>query len=94
MNETDQTGIYKSISTLGQVVGLAATILGTPLAYDATKRPLFLYFIKTWGRDWAEFLVLAMGGIEAALIYIVVSLLFTAGVIWIITTLAMRRFKG
>lgn len=92
MNE-EQSGLHKSISTLGQLVGLAATILGTPLVYDATKRPLLSYFIKTWGRDWAELLVLAMGGIEAALIYILVSLLFTAGVLWLITTLAMRRFK-
>ncbi|MFT3815215.1 MAG: hypothetical protein QM740_17840 [Acidovorax sp.] len=88
------TGLYNGISTLGKVVALAAAILGTPLLYNATKGPLFSYFVKTWGRDWADLLVLTMGGIEAAVIYISVSLLFTAGVIWLITTLAMRRFRG
>ena len=92
MNE-DQSGLYKTISNLGKVVGAAAVLLGTPLLYDATKRPLFSYFAKTWGRDLAEYLVLAMGAIEAYLIYVSVSLLFTAGTIWVITTLAMRRFK-
>lgn len=91
--EEDQSGLYKTISTLGKVVAAAAGLLLTPMLYEASKRPLFAYFAKTWGRDLADILVMVMGTIEAYLIYTSVSLLISAGTIWAITALTMRRFK-
>ncbi len=90
-NET--SGLYKSISALGKAVALAATLIGTPLLFDATKGPLYTYFLKTWGADIAWILVWVMGAIEAYVIYASVSFLFTAGIVWIMTTLAVRRFR-
>lgn len=90
----DQNGIYKQVSTLGKVSAIALTILTTPAVYEVTKPPLLSYFSKTWGRAVAEWLVILMGVIEAYMIYALVSLAITSGVVWLIVTSAMRRFRG
>ena len=96
MNQESQentSGLYKSISLLGQVIAVAAVILGMPLVFGMTKVPLYLYLAGSWGRDIAGILVWVMGAIEAYLIYVSVSLLVTAGIVWFTTTLAMRQFR-
>ena len=89
----EPSGLYTSVSTLGKVIGVAAVILGTPMVYGMTKAPLFSYLSAAWGRDIAGPLAWVMGAIEAYLLYESVSFLFTAGVIWAVTRLAMRRFE-
>ena len=91
MNET--SGLYKGISALGNAVALAVTLLGTPLVFEITKRPLYRYFRDAWGSDLATYLVWAMGGIEGFIIFATTALLFKAGVVWALTALAMRRFN-
>ena len=90
----EPSGLYKSVSTLGKVVAVAAVILGTPLVFGMTKLPLFSYLAASWGRDIAGILVWVMGAIEVYLIYEATAFFFTAGVIWGLTALAARRFKG
>lgn len=92
MNQ-DTSGLYKSISSLGNAIALGAAVIGTPTAFDLTKDFLFAYFYRLWDSEIAAILVLVMAGIEAYVIYAATSFLFTAAVIWIITTLAVRRFK-
>ncbi len=91
MNET--SGLYKGISALGNAIALAAMILGTPLVFSVTKRPLYAYFMDTWGPDFAVYLVWLMGGIEGFIIFSTTALLFKSGVVWTLTSLAMRRFR-
>ena len=93
MNEENTSGLYKSISLLGNVIAVAAVILGMPLVFGMTKVPLYVY-LASWLRwDFAGILVWVMGAIEAYLIYVSVSFLVTAGIVWTTTTLAMRQFK-
>lgn len=91
--QQEPSGLYKSISTLANVIAFVVMLMGTPLLFDVTKWPLFRYFVKTWGRDIASLLVWLMGAIEAYLIYMAASFLLTAGIVWLVTALAMRRFK-
>lgn len=91
--EQSPTGLYKTISTFADIIAVVAVIMVTPHVFNLTKRPLFSYFIKYWGRDFAELLVWVMGAIEAYLIFMATSLLLTGTVIWLVTTLIMRRFK-
>lgn len=92
MNQ-DTSGLYKSISSLGNAIALGTAVIGTPMAFDLTKDFLFGYFYNIWGGEIAAILVLVMAAIEAYVIYAAVSFLFTAAVIWIMTALAVRRFK-
>jgi hypothetical protein len=78
--EQGPSGFYKIISTLGQILGVAAAILGTPLLFSMTKLPLYSYLRDARGRDIASILVWVMGAIEAYLIYVSVSLLFASTV--------------
>jgi len=89
----DTSGLYKGISALGSALAFGLTILATPLVFDLTKTPLYRYFLAQWGTDWAWLLVWVMGGIEAFAIFAASSLLLKAGMVWGMTTLAMRRFK-
>ncbi|MEJ0003800.1 MAG: hypothetical protein WDN30_09865 [Pararobbsia sp.] len=95
MNQQQQgpTGFFKSIATFADVLALAIALLMTPRAFDLTKRPLFHYFMKTWGRDFAELFVWVMGAIEAYLIFMATSFVLTGALVWLVTTLVMRRFK-
>lgn len=89
----DTSGLYKGISALGSALAFGLTILATPLVFDLTKIPLYRYFLAQWGTDWAWLLVWVMGGIEAFAIFAASSLLLKAGMVWGMTTLAMRRFR-
>ena len=89
----DTSGLYKSISTLGGVLAFGLTLLATPLVFDLTKAPLYRYFLAQWGADLAWILVWVMGGIEAFIIFAASSLLLKAGMVWLLTSMAMRRFK-
>lgn len=89
----DTSGLYKSISTLGDAIAWGAAILGTPMLFMATKAFFFSYFWKAWGAEIAGILIWVMGAIEAYVIYAATSFLFTAGTIWVMTALAVRRFK-
>lgn len=89
----DTSGLYKGISALGSALAFGLTILATPLIFDLTKIPLYRYFLAQWGTDWAWLLVWVMGGIEAFAIFAASSLLLKAGMVWGMTTLAMRRFR-
>lgn len=91
--EQGPSGLYKSISTLAEVIAVVVMVMGTPRLFEMTKGPLFRYFIKTWDRDVASLLVWLMGAIEAYLIFMAASFLLTAGMVWLVTALAMRRFK-
>jgi hypothetical protein len=94
MNQNqDSSGMYKMMAALGKAIGLAAAILGTPAIFEATKAPLFAYLARVWGNAFAEVLVWIMGAIEAFVLYGTVSFLFTAGLMWAVTTLVMRQFK-
>ncbi|MCI2808928.1 hypothetical protein [Eoetvoesiella caeni] len=91
--EQGPSGLYQSISTLAGVIAFAVMLMGTPIVFEMTYRPLFSYFLKFWSRDLAESLVWVMGAVEACLIFMATSFLLTAGMVWIVTQLAMRRFK-
>lgn len=87
------SGLFKSISTLADVIAVAVTLFAMPLLFGMTKRPMFLYFTETWGRDLAKLLVWVMGAIEAYLVFMATSFVLTGALVWLVTTLAMRRFK-
>ena len=89
----DTSGLYKAISTLGGVLAFAISILATPLVFDLTKGPLYRYFLAHWGADLAWILVWVMGGVEAFAIFAASALLLKAGLVWLLTSMAMRRFK-
>lgn len=92
-NQDNTSGLYKHIDALGKGVAFLAAFLGTPALFEATKRPLFSYFAKTWGREIAWYLTWGMGAVEAYLIYTSVVFLFPVLVIWATTKLAMRNFR-
>ena len=89
----DTSGLYKSISTLGSVLAFTVAVLATPLVFDLTKVPLYRYFLQHWGADLAWILVWVMGAAEAFAIFAASSLLLKAGMVWLLTSMAMRRFK-
>lgn len=92
--EQGPSGLYKSISTLADIVALVVMVAATPHLFELTKRPMYLYFVKYWGRDIGEFLVWGMGAVEAYLIFMATSFLLTAGLLWLLTAIIMRRFGG
>lgn len=89
----DSSGLYKAISTLGGVLAFGIALLATPLVFGLTKVPLYRYFITHWGADLAWILVWVMGGVEAIIIYAASALLLKASMVWLLTSMAMRRFK-
>ena len=89
----DTSGIYKAISFLGGLLATGIALLATPLVFSVTKIPLYRYFLQHWGGDLAWLLVWVMGGIEALTIFAASSLLLKAGMVWLLTSMAMRRFK-
>jgi len=90
----DTSGLYKSVSTLGHAIALGVAILGTPMLFLATKAVFFSYFSEAWGPTLASLLMWVMGGVEAYVIFAATSFLFIAGTSWVMTVLAVRRFKG
>ena len=90
--EQGPTGLYKSISTLADIVALFVMVAATPRLFELTKRPMYLYFVKDWGRDIGEFLVWGMGAVEAYLIFMATSFLLTGGIVWLVMKIVMRRF--
>lgn len=89
----DTSGLYKSISTLGGVLAFGLTVFVTPWVFNLTKVPLYRYFLAHWGADLAWILVWVMGGVEAFAIFAASALLLKAGMVWLLTSMAMRRFK-
>ncbi len=89
----DTSGLYKAISTLGGVLAFAIAVLATPLVFDLTKVPLYRYFLQHWGPDLAWILVWVMGAVEGFTIFAASALLLKAGMVWLLTSMAMRRFK-
>ena len=92
MTQENESGVYKSIKTLGEALAIGAAILGTPVLFNATKHPLFRFLREAWGDELSVILVWVMGGVEAYAIYATVSLLFTAAVVWLMTWFAARHF--
>ena len=92
MTQQTESGLYKVIKSFGEALAIIAAILGTPLLFNATKHPLFHYLRGAWGDDLSVILVWIMGAVEAYAIYAAVSLVFTAGVVWLMTWLAARQF--
>lgn len=92
MTQENESGVYKSIKTLGEVLAVIVAILGTPLLFNATKMRLYYYLRSAWGEELSALLVWVMGVAEAYAIYAAVSLLFTVAVVWIMTRLAARHF--
>lgn len=94
MNQQQEpSGLYKSISKLGNILGFVVMVMATPIVFGMAKRPMFSYFIKSWGRDIAEILVWVMGAVEAYLIFMAASFAVTGLILWAVTALVMRRFK-
>ena len=92
MTQQTESGLYKNIKSLGEVLAVIAAILGTPLLFNATKMRLYYYLRSAWGEELSALLVWVMGVAEAYAIYAAVSLIFTAGVVWLMTWLAARQF--
>ncbi|MEW3780771.1 hypothetical protein QOZ23_04580 [Pseudomonas aeruginosa] len=93
MNQTNPSGLYKRIATLGDALAFLAAIFGTPLIFDRTKGPAFRYLSHSWGHDFAEALVLFLGLIEGYVIYAAVSFVLSAALVWAMTALAARSFR-
>lgn len=89
----DSSGLYKAISTLGGVLAFGIALMATPLVFDWTKGPLYRYFLQHWGADLAWILVWVMGGVEAFAIFAASALLLKTSMVWLLTSMAMRRFK-
>ncbi|WP_167670764.1 hypothetical protein [Allopusillimonas ginsengisoli] len=89
----ESSGLYKSISMLGNAIALGAALIGTPIVFDATQQIAFFYLAKTWGLSTAEILIWVLAAIEAYVIYAAVSFIITAGIVWLITVIATRSFR-
>lgn len=89
----DTSGLYKAISFLGGLLAAGIALLSTPLVFSVTKGPLYRYFFQHWGADLAWILVWVMGGLEGLTIFAASALLLKAGMVWLLTSMAMRRFK-
>jgi hypothetical protein len=86
--------VYRAISYLGMLLGLAGAILLTPLIYDWTRAPLLSWLAKTYGPRFANILTYTFGWIEGGLILISTHLMFTCLVIWTFAAISARRFPG
>ncbi|HCL4135302.1 TPA: hypothetical protein N2C61_006467 [Pseudomonas aeruginosa] len=93
MNQTNPSGLYKSIAMLGNGLAALAALFGTPILFDATRGMAWAYLTKTWGRDFSAILVWILGAIEAYVIYAAVSFVLSAALVWAMTALAARSFR-
>lgn len=93
-NGDQESGVFKTIRSLGKALGLAASILGTPMVYGATRWKMYAYLSATWDENLAHILTVVMAGVEAYVIYVTTTLVFTGLVIWAMAALAARRYSG
>jgi hypothetical protein len=91
-NGGPESGLYKTIAALGKAVGLGVSIMATPAVFNHTKVSILTYLSHTWGGEIAYYLTWVMGGVEAYVIYVVTSLVFTAGIVAMIAAAAARRY--
>lgn len=88
------SAIYRGISGLGSAVGLAVTIMLTPVVFERSKGFIYGYLSSYWGHDIANVLTLVMGAIQAFVIYACTSLLLTLLAVCVVTAFAASRFSG
>lgn len=89
-----ESGLFKSVSALGKVIGVGVAILVTPAIYNRTKGPLLAYLSETWGPQAGKLLTWAMAGVYGFTLYTATTLIFTGVVVWITAAAAARRFSG
>jgi hypothetical protein len=89
-----ESGMYKSVSQLGKVIGAGLALFALPAFYNQTQGPLLKYFSGPFGSSAGYWMAWAMILTLTAALYRVAELAFTGLVTWWIAKRAATGFEG